>query len=327
LNLHLTHSLGRAARSLALGLTALAACGLAAASGYSFTRFEDPRGPSTSFFPTGINNAYDVTGTVSFEGAFRLTGINDLVPGATITTFNVPAAFNGFTFGDDINNDGVIVGAYRNGTGAHGFILDGGVFTTVDLVGANRDTLLTGINDVGQTVGQYRDATTGNFLGFVQDGANVVLLDASQPQPNTFVQGINNAGRVVGSVGGGGSPSRGFTFAGGVYEFFDAPGAFSTQAFGINNAGVVVGTASTGLFVKDGASFTTFNLPASWNARDAYATDITDDGVVVGYFTDNGTNLTYGFLATPTAVPEPASALLMLGGALALLASRRAAMR
>ena len=327
MNLHLTPALSRSVRAVALTLATLATCTVAAASDYGFSRFEDPRGPSTNFYPTGINNAYVVAGTASFQHGFRLTGINDTTPGATITIFDVPAAFNNFTFGDDINNAGVIVGAYRNGTGAHGFILDGGVFTTVDVGGANRDTLLTGINDVGQMVGQYRDATSGNFLGFVRDGGQLVLLDAAQPQPNTFVQGINNAGRVVGSVGGGGSPSRGFTFEGGVYEFFDAPGAFSTQAFGINNAGVVVGTASTGLFVKDGAQFTTLNLPASWNARGAYATDITDDGVVVGYFTDNGTNLTYGFLATPTAVPEPASALLMLGGALALLASRRAAMR
>jgi hypothetical protein len=326
LNQHLTHALTRSARAVAIGLAALAACSLAAASGFGFTRFEDPRGPDTNFFPTGINNAYVVAGTASFQRGFRLTGINDTTPGATITTFDVPAAFSGFTFGDDINNAGVIVGTYRNGSGAHGFILDDGVFTTVDVVGAAFATQLTGVNDVGQVAGQYRDAATGNFLGFVQDGASVVLLDAAQPQPNTFVQGINNAGRVVGSVGGGGSPSRGFIYEGGVFEFFDAPGAFSTQAFGINNAGLVVGTASTGLFVKDGASFTTFDLPASWNARNAFATDITDDGVVVGYFTDSS-NLTYGFLATPTAVPEPTSALLMMGGVLALLASRRVTRR
>jgi hypothetical protein len=305
---------------LALGL--LATCGMATADpGYTFTRFQDPRGAGTNFFPTGINNNLVVTGTASFQTGFWMFGAQTASPGILI--FDVPSAFNNATFGDDINNAGVIVGSYRNGTGGHGFVLDNGVFRTIDVPGAANTTLVTGINDAGTLVGQYREAGSGKLLGFTLTGSTFTWLDAALTQPDTLAAGINNGGRVVGTVGGGGTLARGFTFDNGVYEFFDAPGATSTQAFGINTAGQIVGTASTGLFVKDGASFTTLSLPASWNARSAFATDITDDGVVVGYFTDNNTNLTYGFLATPTAVPEPASVVLMLAGVAALAARRR----
>lgn len=325
LNLHSLHALNSVVRTAAFGLALMTACNLAAAApGYELTRFEDPRGPGTNFIPTGINNALVVAGTAGFQRGFSLSGINDPNTGASITLFDVPTAFNNQTFGDDINNAGVIVGTYRNGTGAHGFVLDGGVFTTVDVPGARFDTLLTGINDAGVLVGQYRDANTLTFRGFVSSGAGIVLIDAAQPQPNTFAHGINNAGRVVGSVGGGGTSSRGFTFENGALQVFDAPGALWTEAYGINNVGQIVGAASTGLFVTDGTVFTTLELPASWRARNAVATDITDDGIVVGYFTDNQTNLRYGFLAAPTAVvPEPSSTLMLVAGALALMGARR----
>jgi len=317
----------RAARTAALGLALMAASGItAAASSYDLMRFEDPRGPDTNFFPTGINNSMAVAGTASFQHGFKLTGLNAAGLPASITVFDVPGAFNNSTFGDDINNGGVIVGSYRNGTGSHGFILDGalgGVVTTIDVPGgvAGRTTL-TGLNDSGQVVGTYMDANF-NTLGFVLTGSNFTLLNAGLAQPNTLAQGINDAGRVVGFIGDGGSASRGFTFEAGSYAIFDAPGAAWTQAYGINNAGVIVGAASTGLFVKDGATFATLDLPTSWNARNAVATDINDQGVVVGYFTDNTTNLTYGFLASPTApVPEPGTWLLMVGGLLPALVRR-----
>ncbi|CAD5375059.1 putative PEP-CTERM sorting domain-containing protein [Rubrivivax sp. A210] len=305
---------------LALGL--FAGCGLAAATTtYDIKRFQDPRGQSTSFFPTGINNNHVIAGTASPDRGFTLSG-------ASITLFDVPSAFNNFTFGDDINNSGIVVGTYRNSSGGHGFILDNGSYTTINVPGATNETLVTGINDAGQLVGQYRRANTTNYLGFVKSGATFTLLDAAQAQPNTAANGINNAGQVVGFVGGGGTASRGFTFENGTYGFFDAPGAVWTQGFGINNQGQIVGVASTGLFVKDGANFTTLALPANWNARSPVATDVSDDGVVVGYFTDNGTNLMYGFMATPTAaVPEPASLAMLLAGGLALHFGRRARRR
>ena len=324
----------RATRTAALGLALLAASGIsAAATGYELLRFEDPRGWSTSFFPTGINNAMDVVGTAGGHG-FKMTGINSVGLPASITVFDVPGASGSGTYADDINNGGVIVGhywSYRGVTGTAGFIQSGalgGPVTTIDVPGgAFGRTTLTGLNDTGQAVGTYM---TASFYtrSFVLSGSDFTLLEGPQDRPEILAYGINNAGRVVGSVTSNFQFARGFTFEAGSYEVFDAPGATWTQAYGINNAGVIVGAASTGLFVKDGTTFTTLALPAGWNARDAVAADINDQGVVVGYFTDNGTNLMYGFLATPTApVPEPGTWALMLVGGLLLAARRVLALR
>jgi hypothetical protein len=309
------------APKLIISLGLAAACTFATAvTDYQFTRFEDPRGSSTNFFPAGINNAQVVAGTASFQRGFTLSG-------ASITLFDFPGV-NNATFADDINNSGVVVGTYRIGTtGARGFTLANGSFSTIAVPGVI-DTFATGINDSGQVVGQYRQPGTGKISGYLLSGGDFSFFDASQFQPDTFANGINNAGRVVGSIGGGGTNSRGFAYEGGVFEFFDVPGAVSTQAFGVNNLGHIVGSSSAGVFVKSGSDFTILTLPSSWNAGQATATDITDDGVVVGYLTDNTTNLTYGFLATPiVAIPEPSSAALLLFGALAIVARRKATRR
>ena len=319
----------RATRTAVLGAALMVASGIAAA-GYDFLRFEDPRGPSTNFNPTGINNAMEVAGTASFQHGFRLTGIHPSLQ-ASITVFDVPGAFNNSTFADDTNNYGVIAGSYRDSAGSHGFIMDGvgGAVTTIDVPGGmtGRNTL-TGLNDQGTRVGTYVDPASGDTRSFLQSGSTYTLLQGPTERPDILAQGINNAGQVVGSVTDNFQFARGFTFEAGNYAYFDAPGATWTQAFGINNAGVIVGAASNGLFVKDGATFTTLALPVGWNARSAIAADINDDGVVVGYFTDNGTNLMYGFLATPTApVPEPGTWALMLVGGLLLAARRVLALR
>ena len=60
----------------------------------------------------------------------------------------------GGTIAAGINDKGQIVGSYNNSTGAHGFLYDHGVYTTLDdplgtLTGA------VGISDEGQIVGAY----------------------------------------------------------------------------------------------------------------------------------------------------------------------------
>jgi probable HAF family extracellular repeat protein len=145
-----------------------------------------------------------------------------------------------------INDAGDIVGTFSDATGSHGFLLTGGVFTTIDAVppfappppqlGAGTDAF--GINDAGQIVGSFNDAT-----GF-----------------------------------------HGFLLTGGVFTTIDAPGSTTplpfTQIFGINDAGQIVGRFSDATFVD------------------------------------------HGFLATPAAVPEAGTLVLVTSGLLALGAAR-----
>jgi hypothetical protein len=56
------------------------------------------------------------------------------------------------------------VGSYWDGTTNHGFVLDQGNYTTLDVPGSTF-TWANGINDSGQIVGSYEDA--GGTHGFL----------------------------------------------------------------------------------------------------------------------------------------------------------------
>jgi uncharacterized membrane protein len=54
-----------------------------------------------------------------------------------------------------INNRGQIAGTYADASGTHGFILEHGHLTTLDVPSSGPLTVAMGINDVGQVVGTY----------------------------------------------------------------------------------------------------------------------------------------------------------------------------
>jgi hypothetical protein len=69
-------------------------------------------------------------------------------------SFDVPGA--SLTRPLDVNDSGVIVGRYDDANGAHGFVLNQGVFTSIDFPGAVFSSAL-GINELGQIVGTFQD--------------------------------------------------------------------------------------------------------------------------------------------------------------------------
>jgi hypothetical protein len=76
------------------------------------------------------------------------------------TTIRVPGAM--LTQANGINTFGRIAGLYVNGPSPdpeRGFLLSGGVYTTVDPAGAANTVTPRGINDAGQIVGDYEDAS------------------------------------------------------------------------------------------------------------------------------------------------------------------------
>ena len=83
-----------------------------------------------------------------------------LTDGRTVP-LEVPGAVQTFTFTGDINNLGQVVGAYEDEDGVvHGFLFHDGVYTTLDFPGAANTNLLS-INDHGEIVGTYDDASRG----------------------------------------------------------------------------------------------------------------------------------------------------------------------
>ena len=81
-------------------------------------------------------------------------------PAATVKTFRIGS----FTQAFGINDRGDIVGGYL-GAGFKGFVLSGGIFTTIDVPGS-AETNAWGINDRGQVVGWYFAPTGHGFVWF-----------------------------------------------------------------------------------------------------------------------------------------------------------------
>jgi uncharacterized membrane protein len=84
----------------------------------------------------------------------------------------------------------------------------GGSFTTIDVPGAS-STHAAGINDSGQIVGYFVDAT-GTHGFFLDVGGSLTTIDVPGAS-DTFALGINNSGQIVGSFDSSDAgPTKGF---------------------------------------------------------------------------------------------------------------------
>src|SRR5260370_598559 len=105
-------------------------------------------------------------------------------------------------------------------------------------------TLASGINDTGQIVGTYADAS--GVHGFLLSGGSYTTLDDPLASQGTVAVGINDMGQIVGYYGDA-IGIHGFLYSGGTYATLDDPLASSnTYALGINAAGQIVGFYQNG---------------------------------------------------------------------------------
>jgi uncharacterized membrane protein len=218
----------------------------------------------------------------------------------------------------DINNAGQIVGGYLNADGSrHGFLLSGGVYTTIDNPNAPNSTELTGINNLGQIVGAYDlnplslgDHGLEGAHGFLTNtlGNSFTSIDFPSAASTTPAK-INDSGSVVGVYRVTATdPGQGFLLTGGNnYQTVNVnipgdPGTFGTHANGINNAGQIVGQYHSGQsgnphegYLQNGTSFTTINVPG---ATETWASGINTAGDIVGFDALNGITTGYVFDGT-----------------------------
>jgi hypothetical protein len=134
----------------------------------TFTQFDFAGAADTYLF--GINTYGDLVGSWD-------TGITSPIAHGFVcsngqcSSFDVPVAGAYQTQADDINRDGVVVGAYTDASGVlHGFRMAGTDFASLDFPGAAL-TLAWGINSAGQIVGDHISAD-GSSHGFLAQPTN-----------------------------------------------------------------------------------------------------------------------------------------------------------
>ena len=199
----------------------------------------------------------------------------------------------------------------------HGFLLDKGVFTTIDHPDAVAETATTGINNRGQILGQYIDAD-GTEHGFLLDDGVFTTIDhpdaASGPLTGTAAVGLNDRGQIVGFYGEADGANHGFLLdqgrgfrREGVFTTIDHPDAGTapgtgTAAVGINNRGRIVGfyIDAGGMghgFVREKGVFTPIDHPdaGSGPGTGTLALGLNDRGQIVGAYVD-AEGVSHGFL-------------------------------
>ena len=150
------------------------------AASYSFTNFDIPGAFSTRI--SGINDRGDVVG--NYEDRLGFHGF--IFDGKAVITIDFPESLG--TSASAISNKGEVVGSFTDSDfRSHGFIYDRGQFTVIDAPFADAgDTLLGGINNRGQIVGEslFIDAPTAelsNEQGFLYDDQQFQVIPITRP--------------------------------------------------------------------------------------------------------------------------------------------------
>jgi len=101
----------------------------------------------------------------------------------------------------DINDAGEIVGSYTDTSyRTHGFTYQSGVFTTVDVPGAD-DTSILGVNNRGDLVGGY-ELGSPEPIAFIYSHGAFMRLDVPD-ESSTVAIAINGHDEIVGSYNSG----------------------------------------------------------------------------------------------------------------------------
>jgi len=216
-----------------------------------------------------------------------------------------------------INPQGAIVGRYVDATGTHGYLLSGGIFTTIDVGGqsaslgcpSTKFTTLEGINPEGDIVGYCVDPATNRAHGFLRyPGGTFIPIDfpASLAPPsaispdNTIPIRISPTGFVVGCFhhlsSDTGVTMHGFVYRDGKYDFLSMEGTMNN---GITPDGrTIVGFGMGHAYIVQDGVYQLLDLPGSLLAQAgatfSYGSDINPSGEIVGYFANPSG--THGFL-------------------------------
>jgi hypothetical protein len=272
----------------------------------------------------GIGGVVAATGCLAAVGALALAapaGASTVKPAAAVHySFTTLDNHKDLTFNQllGINNEGLISGYFGSGLTGHpnkGYLLTKPYhqndYTNENFPGSAQ-TQVTGLNNVGNTVGFWANKAGANF-GFYTSGThfhevNFPSVSNSSPQMDQLL-GINDKGIAVGFYLNAKNLSRGYTYNIHTHKFGRVllPGTSASNgptltAAAINNTGYVAGyynlsNGETVAFLKRNASFSTLIVPHSTMTQ---AFGVNDSGEVVGdYVVGSGSSaVMHGFTWT-----------------------------
>jgi hypothetical protein len=143
----------------------------------------------------------------------------------TFTKANIPGALQTHTYG--VNNAGVMVGAYRDKSSGHGYILNGKKLTNLDDPKAQPgSTIANGLNPNGaiSVVGGY-NTPDGVPVGFLYKNGKYTDIPGPEGALQSFANSINDSGAIVGWYVDSSDVMHGFLLKGEKYTTLDVPGA------------------------------------------------------------------------------------------------------
>ena len=281
-----------------------------------------PAGPG---LPWAINNRGTVAGE-SASGAYVYRADTGFQPIPT-----PPGSGGGFGAAYDINDRGVVVGAYGT-AGNHAFVYTPGA-GTIDLHGSRPgDSYAHAINEAGLIVGQRYEPGSGEPIAWYGT-ASTGMRDADASFGYGLLFNVNENGLAVGDFGASGIDHRSATFdtvSGGLHFLPFAPGwGDLTQTRGLNDAGQVTGAMRGpdgfyAAFLYDPGEDRVVELETlvdpTLRLTLVEAIDINNRGqILVNGWVGNGPLA--AFVLTP--VPEQGTLLLVALGAGALVVARR----
>ncbi len=235
-----------------------------------------------------------------------------LYNGSSFTTIDVP----GFTHVDlrGISGSNIVGTSFDGGGGEQPFLYNGSTVTPISPPGALSTTVF-GVS--GNTV-------LGDFWN--NFGVHPFLQNGSTPTVLSLLEGAQAvAYGISGTTVVGWQPAigQGVIYDGTTLTAVNVPGALWTALFA-SSGNLVLGSSNLGAFVYDGSTFTMIDPPPD---ASLFSVKGISGNTVVGTYTDSDGQY-HGFVETldepiafgsgPADSPEPASVVLLAGGALGL---------
>lgn len=144
-------------------------------------------------FSGEVNNSGQVVGTTATRG----TAYSMLWDNGNVTELRYSST--SATYAQSINNAGQVAGQYKEGSNWGGFIWQGGVFTTLNLLPGNTYGGAYDVNNLGQVVGESAVNSSSTLHPVIWDENGVATeLESLSPGHTAGVYAINDQGIIAG---------------------------------------------------------------------------------------------------------------------------------